>query len=43
MNSPTQEDIRLAEVQTHQAHWRRGGTYLSDRQWGTIREDSGLD
>jgi hypothetical protein len=35
----TQEEIRLQEVQTHQAHWRRWGPYLSDRQWGTVRED----
>jgi Glycosyl hydrolase family 63 C-terminal domain len=35
----TQEEIRLAEAQTHQAHWRRWGPYLSDRQWGTVRED----
>jgi hypothetical protein len=35
----TQEEIRLAEVQSHQAHWRRWGPYLSDRQWGTVRED----
>jgi hypothetical protein len=39
MNAPTQEEIRLQEVQTHQAHWRRWGPYLSDRQWGTVRED----
>jgi hypothetical protein len=35
----TQEEIRLQEVQTHEAHWRRWGPYLSDRQWGTVRED----
>jgi Glycosyl hydrolase family 63 C-terminal domain len=39
MNTPTQEEIRLQEAQTHQAHWRRWGPYLSDRQWGTVRED----
>jgi hypothetical protein len=36
---PTQEEIRLGEAQTHTAHWRRWGPYLSDRQWGTVRED----
>jgi hypothetical protein len=36
---PTQEELRLQETQTHQAHWRRWGSYLSDRQWGTVRED----
>lgn len=35
----TQEEIRLAAAQTRQAHWRRWGPYLSDRQWGTVRED----
>jgi hypothetical protein len=35
----TQEEIRLQEAQTHQVHWRRWGPYLSDRQWGTVRED----
>ncbi|MEH1947767.1 MAG: glucosidase [Nostoc sp.] len=35
----TQEEIRLAEALTHKAHWRRWGPYLSDRQWGTVRED----
>ncbi|MBD6619782.1 glucosidase [Komarekiella sp. 'clone 1'] len=31
--------MRLAEVVNHKAHWRRWGPYLSDRQWGTVRED----
>jgi Glycosyl hydrolase family 63 C-terminal domain len=35
----TQEEIRLTEAQTRKAHWRRWGPYLSDRQWGTVRED----
>jgi hypothetical protein len=35
----TQEEIRLEEALSHQAHWRRWGPYLSDRQWGTVRED----
>jgi hypothetical protein len=39
MKMPTQEEIRLEEALTHQAHWRRWGSYLSDRQWGTVRED----
>ncbi|MBD2515927.1 glucosidase [Nostoc sp. FACHB-973] len=39
MTTPTQEEIRLAEAQNHIAHWRRWGPYLSDRQWGTVRED----
>lgn len=39
ITTPTQEEIRLAETQNHIAHWRRWGPYLSDRQWGTVRED----
>jgi hypothetical protein len=35
----TAEGQRLQEALTHQAHWRRWGPYLSDRQWGTVRED----
>jgi hypothetical protein len=37
--TPTQEEIRLQETQARTAHWRRWGPYLSDRQWGTVRED----
>ncbi len=39
MVAPTAEAQRLAEARTRQAHWRRWGPYLSDRQWGTVRED----
>jgi Glycosyl hydrolase family 63 C-terminal domain len=35
----TQEEIRLEEALNHTSHWRRWGPYLSDRQWGTVRED----
>jgi hypothetical protein len=35
----TQEGKRLDEARTHKAHWRRWGPYLSERQWGTVRED----
>jgi hypothetical protein len=35
----TQEEIRLNEDREQIAHWRRWGPYLSDRQWGTVRED----
>lgn len=27
----------------HQPHWRRWGTYVSERQWGTVREDYSED
>jgi hypothetical protein len=43
MTYSTQEEIRLEEAQTHKAHWRRWGPYLSDRQWGTVREDYSTD
>ncbi len=39
MTTSTQEEIRLAEAKNKEVHWRRWGPYLSDRQWGTVRED----
>lgn len=30
---------RLEETSKRTAHWRRWGAYLSERQWGTVRED----
>jgi hypothetical protein len=33
------EARRLAEADARTAHWRRWGPYLSERQWGTVRED----
>jgi hypothetical protein len=39
MKTPTQEEIRLEAARNHQAKWRKWGPYLSDRQWGTVRED----
>ena len=33
------EDIRLDEDRLKKCHWRRWGPYLSERQWGTVRED----
>jgi hypothetical protein len=38
MNSTT-ESLRLSATKNHQAHWRKWGPYLSDRQWGSVRED----
>ena len=35
----THEEKRLEEARTRKAHWRRWGPYLSERQWGTVRED----
>ncbi len=39
----TAEDDRLAEVRAGAADWRRWGTYLSERAWGTVREDYSAD
>ena len=36
---PTTEDHRLEEAHTRKKHWKRWGPYLSERQWGTVRED----
>src|SRR2546427_401823 len=33
------EQQRLDEIDTAGKPWRRWGTYLSERQWGTVRED----
>ena len=39
----TQEEIRLAESEEHKKHWKRWGPYLSERAWGTVREDYSAD
>jgi hypothetical protein len=33
------EDRRLEEARARKKHWKRWGPYLSERQWGTVRED----
>jgi hypothetical protein len=35
----TAEGKRLAECNARQKHWKRWGPYLSERAWGTVRED----
>jgi hypothetical protein len=35
----TQEDLRLEDARQRQAHWQRWGPYVSERAWGTVRED----
>src|SRR5450432_4818506 len=35
----TTEDRRLEESRTRTKYWKRWGPYLSERQWGTVRED----
>ena len=33
------EQVRLDETRALQVPWRKWGPYLSERQWGTVRED----
>jgi Mannosylglycerate hydrolase MGH1-like glycoside hydrolase domain len=33
------EQTRLDEARSQQAPWKKWGPYLSERQWGTVRED----
>jgi hypothetical protein len=33
------EQVRLSEDSQRQKDWKRWGPYLSERQWGTVRED----
>jgi hypothetical protein len=35
----TQEELRLQEARENVQAWRQWGPYLSERQWGTVRED----
>ncbi|HSB10142.1 MAG TPA: glucosidase [Blastocatellia bacterium] len=35
----TKEEIRLEQSRERRAHWKRWGPYLSERAWGTVRED----
>ncbi len=35
----TTEDRRLEENRSRKGYWKRWGPYLSERQWGTVRED----
>jgi len=39
----TAEHRRLAEIRDDVVSWRRWGPYLSDRSWGTVREDYSPD
>jgi hypothetical protein len=40
MNS---EQIRLEEAREQKNRWKKWGPYLSERQWGTVREDYSSD
>jgi Glycosyl hydrolase family 63 C-terminal domain len=35
----TAEEKRLEQSRTRKMHWKRWGPYVSDRAWGTVRED----
>jgi hypothetical protein len=35
----TPEDERLEQARRRTRHWKRWGPYLSERAWGTVRED----
>ncbi len=39
----TAEEKRLMESRDREAHWKRWGPYLSERAWGTVREDYSAD
>ena len=38
-NQITAEEKRLEECRERKAHWKRWGPYISERAWGTVRED----
>src|SRR5258708_21759401 len=38
-HSMTAEEKRLQESRDRKSHWKRWGPYLSERAWGTVRED----
>lgn len=37
--STTAEHVRLLEETRNEHHWKRWGPYVSERSWGTVRED----
>ena len=40
---PSAEAVRLEESRRRAKHWKRWGPYLSERAWGTVREDYSPD
>ena len=42
-SSMNAEQLRLNETEDRRKHWRRWGPYLSERAWGTVREDYSPD
>ena len=41
--SATREHARLLEHRQGRTNWKRWGPYISDRAWGTVREDYSVD
>src|SRR5580692_3822387 len=41
--STSAEHARLQDDTARKANWKRWGSYLSERQWGTVREDYSAD
>lgn len=39
MPAKNEENIRLQEERDRKVPWKKWGPYLSERQWGTVRED----
>ena len=39
----TLEEKRLQQSRSREKHWKRWGPYLSERAWGTVREDYSAD
>ncbi len=42
-HAPMAEQARLEESRLRRAHWNRWGPFLSERAWGTVREDYSPD
>jgi len=40
---PVAEEMRLEDSRLRSKHWKRWGPYLSERAWGTVREDYSAD
>ena len=39
MSNKNEEKKRLEDAQKQNIPWKKWGPYLSERQWGTVRED----
>jgi len=42
-HSNDREQLRLDDARAHGVAWKKWGPYLSERQWGTVREDYSQD